>query len=161
MTTDLFNEENEIKSNFISWGKPGDYFVGTLMGKREVVNQLSEKGEMQTIYEFKMKEGMYHTLDDKKNPVEPAVIINPGDIFSLGGKKSIDAQMRNVKVATIVGMKFIEEVPAKTKGYNPTKVIKVYTQGEIDQDYVKELQEGDDPVGAAVKTAAEQAAEDF
>lgn len=150
MTTkqDLFNEDNEVKSQFISWGKPGDYFVGTLMGKREVPNQLSDKNEMQTIYEFKMKEGSFHTLDDKKNPVEPAVLINAGEIWSLGGKKSIDAQMRNVKETVIVGMKFIEEQPPKTKGYNPTKVIKVYTQGEVDAEYVKELAEASNPIPA-------------
>lgn len=148
MTTakDLMTEANEVKSQFISWGKPGDYFVGTLMGKREVQNQLSEKGEMQTIYEFKMKEGSFHTLDEKKNPVEPAVIINAGEIWSLGGKKSIDAQMRNVKNTVIVGMKFIEEQAPKIKGYNPTKVIKVYTQGEVDEDYVKELEAEQNPI---------------
>jgi hypothetical protein len=150
MTTakDLMNEENEIKSSFISWGKPGDYFVGTLMSKREVPNQLSDKNEMQTIYEFKMKEGSFHTLDDKKNPVEPAVLINAGEIWSLGGKKSIDAQMRNVKNTVIAGMKFIEETPPKTKGYNPTKVIKVYTQGEVDAEYVAELEAEINPIPA-------------
>ena len=148
MTTkqDLFNENNEVKSQFISWGAPGDYFVGTLMGKREVPNQLSTKGEMQTIYEFKMKEGSFHTLDDKKNPVEPAVLINAGEIWSLGGKKSIDAQMRNVKSTVVVGMKFIEETPPKTKGYNPTKVVKVYTTGEVDAEYVKELEAESNPI---------------
>lgn len=148
MSKDLFNEDNEVKSQFISWGKPGDYFVGTLMGTREVPNQLSDKNEMQTIYEFKMREGSFHTLDDKKNPVEPAVIINSGDIWSLGGKKSIDAQMRNVKPTTIVGMKFIEEQPPKTKGYNPTKVVKVYTQGEVDKEYVAELEAANNPIPA-------------
>ena len=145
---DLMSTDNEVKSQFISWGKPGDYFVGTLMSKREVVNQLSDKGEMQTIYEFKMKEGSFHTLDEKKNPVEPAVLINAGEIWSLGGKKSIDAMMRNVKSTVIVGMKFIEEQAAKTKGYNPTKVIKVYTQGEVDAEYVKELEESQNPITA-------------
>lgn len=144
--TDLFNEDNEVKSQFITWGKPGDYFVGTLMGKREVPNQLSDKNEMQTIYEFKMSEGSFHRLDEKKNPVEPAIIINKGEIWSLGGKKSIDAQMRNVKNTTIVGMKFIEEQAPKTKGYNPTKVVKVYTQGVVDEEYVKELEAENNPI---------------
>lgn len=146
---DIFNEGNEVKSSFISWGKTGDYFVGTFIGKRVVPNQLSEKNPTQIVYEFKMKEGMFHTLDDKKNPVEPAVLINRGDIYNVGGKAAIDAQMRNVKHATIVGMKFIEEKPAKQKGYNATKVIKVYTAGEIDKEYLEE--EANDPVASAMK----------
>jgi hypothetical protein len=145
----IFSEDNEVKSSFISWGKTGDYFVGTFIGKRVVPNTLSEKNPTQTVYEFKMKEGTFHTLDDKKNPVEPAVVINKGDIYNVGGKAAIDAQMRNVKHATIVGMKFIEEKPPKTKGYNPTKVIKVYTAGEFDQEYIEE--EEADPVAQAIK----------
>jgi hypothetical protein len=148
---DLMTDENEIKSQFISWGAPGDNFVGTLIGKREVENQLSDKHEMQTIYEFKMHEGTFHTLDEKKNPVDPAVIINKGDVWALGGKKGIDAQMRNVKIGMIVGMKFIEEKPAKVKGYNPTKVVKVYCAQEMDEAWVKEQTESDTAAAAAMK----------
>jgi hypothetical protein len=149
---DLMVEDNEIKSQFISWGKPGDNFVGTLIGKREVENQLSDKkGEMQTIYEFKMHEGIFHTLDDKKNPVEPAVVILKGEIWSLGGKAGIDAQMRNIKVGMILGMKFIEEKPSKVKGYNPTKVVKVFCAKEMDQEWIKENSEQESSAAKAMK----------
>lgn len=142
----LMSEDNEIKSAFITWGKPGDYFVGTLMSKREIPNKLSEKHEMQTVYDFKMKEGMFHKLDEKKNPVEPAIVINAGEIWSVGGKKAVEAMMRNVKPTIIVGMKFLEETPPKVKGHNPTKVIKVYTQNLIDEEYVKELEAETNPI---------------
>lgn len=148
-SNDIFSDENQVKSSFIAWGKVGDYFVGTLVGKRVVPNTLSEKNPTQTVYEFRMREGSYHTLDDKKNPVEPAVIINKGDIINVGGKAAIDAQMRNIKNATIVGMKFVEEIAPKTKGFNATKVIKVYTTGQVDEEYLAEV--ASDPVAQAMK----------
>jgi hypothetical protein len=118
--TDMFKPENEMKSNFVTWGAPGDYFVGTLMTKRQVENNISGKTEMQTIYEFKIAEGTFHTLDEKKNPVMPAVILSKDEVYNVGGKLAIDQQMRNIKIGSVVGMKFIEEKPSKTKGYNPT-----------------------------------------
>lgn len=152
---DLFKEENEMKSSFVSWGAPGDYFVGTLMSKREVENQLSDKHEMQTIYEFKMQEGTFHTLDAKKNPVEPAVIINKDEVWNVGGKAAVDQQMRNIKIGSVVGMKFIEEREAKQKGYNPTKVIKVYFTGETDTEFLKQLAEQESLTAAAMKADAD------
>lgn len=148
---ELMTEENEVKGKFISWGKPGNNFVGTLIGKREVENTISGKSEMQTIYEFKMHEGTFNQLDEKKNPIEPAVLITAGEVWSVGGKPSIDAQMRNVKIGMIVGMKFIEEKPSKTKGYNPTKVIKTYCAKEMDQEWIDEQTQSDSSAAAAMK----------
>jgi hypothetical protein len=130
----LFDESNEVKSSFVGWGKVGDYFIGTLMGKREVENKLPGKpaGTMQMLYEFKMREGQFHKLDDKKNPVADATVIGEGELWTLGGKAGIDAQMRNIKIGQVLGMKFLEEIPSKTKGFNPTKVVQVYTSGEMD-----------------------------
>ena len=146
---DMFNENNEVKSNFISWGKIGDYFVGTFMSKRVVPNNLSETpGAMQTVYEFKMKEGSFHALANKI-PVADATALNKGDVYSVGGKVGIDAQMRNIKPATIVGMKFVEEKEPQKKGFNKLKVIKIYTTGEVDQDYLTELE--NDPVHMAME----------
>lgn len=154
--SDLMKEENEIKSQFISWGKPGDQFVGTLAGKREVENQISGTKELQTIYEFKMHEGSFHQLDEKKNPIEPAILVIRDEMWSVGGKAAIDAQMRNVKLGMIVGMKFIEEKPSQTKGYNPTKVIKIYCAKEFDQQWMTEQKESQSAASLAMK-----AEEDF
>ena len=137
MTTDnIFSEENEVKSNFIVWGAPGDFIIGTLVDVRETVNTLSDKKEMQKIYELKAQDGSYHIIDAKKNPMPDATLIKADEYFNIGGKKGIDAQMRNIKIGQILAMKYIEEVPSKTKGYNPTKVIKIYTSGQMDTTFI-------------------------
>jgi len=152
MTKDIFDAENEVKSSFIQWGKPGDHIVGTLVDKREVENQLADKaGTMQTIYEIKVDRGEYHIIKEDKSIDATATKFNADDIWSIGGKAAIDSQMRNVKMGQKVAMKYMEEVPSKTKGYNPTKVIKIYTDGTMDTPWM----ESQDPLGAA------QAEEDF
>lgn len=137
----MFSTENEVKSNFISWGKPGDFIVGTLASTREVENNLPGKpaGEMQTIYEFKALDGSFHVLDDRKQPVADATIVKAGEFWNVGGKKGIDAQMRNIKIGQVLGMKFMEEIPSKTKGFNPTKVVKIFTTGKMDTDFLAGL----------------------
>jgi len=137
----LFDDKNQLKSAYISWGKPGDYFAGTLMGKRQMENKLKNPPEMQTVYEFKCSEGRFFTLDGNKNPVADATVIKEGDVYNVGGKKAIDAQMRNVKIGQVVGMKFIEETPAKTKGFNATKVIRVYSSGAMDPTFMSDVGE--------------------
>jgi|SRR3990172_934062 len=136
----LFSEENAVSSNFITWGAPGDYVAGTLVSTRLVENNLPDKkGEMQTIYEIKVSDGAFHKLDDKKNPVPEVTKCVAGEFWNVGGKKGIDAQMRNVKIGQILGMKFMEETPSKTKGYNPTKVVKIFTEGLMDTEWMTSM----------------------
>lgn len=119
--------ENEATNNFVSWGQPGDYVLGALVSVKDVASTLPDKkGEMQKVYEIKAREGSYHVLDDKKRVVEEPVEVSEGDIISVGGRKTIDSRMARAKIGQIVGLKFTEELPAKTKGYNPTKLIKVF-----------------------------------
>jgi hypothetical protein len=46
--------------------------------------------------------------------------------------------MARIKIGQVVGLKFVEELEAKTRGYNPTKLIKVFTpkdaSGEFEMD---------------------------
>jgi hypothetical protein len=131
--------ENEAQNNFVSWGEPGDFLYGTLIGTRKVKSTLPGKeNELQTIYDVKVKECSYHALDDKKRVIEEPVTPNEGDIVSVGGRSTIDSRMSRVKVGQIFGLKFIEEAASKTKGFNPTKVIRVYTpklpSGEFEMD---------------------------
>lgn len=121
------DESNEAANNFVSWGQVGDFVYGTLIGIREVKSTLPDRaGEMQKIYDFKVKECEYHTLDDKKRVNEEAVVCKDGDIVSVGGRSSIDSRMARSKTGQIVGLKFVEEIPSKTKGYNATKAIRVF-----------------------------------
>lgn len=121
------SSENEAANNFVSWGEVGDFVYGTLIGIREVKSTLPDRaGELQKIYDFKVKECSYHVLDDKKRVVAEAVVPSEGDIVSVGGRSSIDSRMARAKAGQIVGLKFVEEIPSKTKGYNATKAIRVY-----------------------------------
>jgi len=141
----MFSEENEVKSAWVSWGKPGDNVVGTLISRTQRENTIGGKTEMQTIYEIKSSKGEFHPLkqDDNGNyvPEEKPVVIEEGQIYNVGGKSAIDSQMRNVKIGQILGMKFMESVPAKEKGRYPTKVVKIFTTGEMDEEFLKELEE--------------------
>ena len=135
--------ENEAQNNFVSWGQIGDFILGTLVGVKEVKSTLPDKeGELQKVYEVKVKECSYHVLDDKKRVIEEPIVPSEGDLVSVGGRKSIDSRLARVKLGQIFGLKFTEELPAKTKGYNPTKVIKVFTpkgsNGEflVDQEWL-------------------------
>lgn len=120
--------ENEAQNNFVSWGQIGDFVLGTLVGTKEVKSTLPDKeGELQKVYEVKVKECSYHILDDKKRVIEEPIVPGEGDLVSVGGRKSIDSRMARVKLGQVFGLKFTEELPAKTKGYNPTKCIRVFT----------------------------------
>lgn len=129
--------ENEAQNNFVSWGQIGDFVYGTLVGTKEVKSTLPDKeGEMQKIYEVKVKECSYHVLDDKKRVVEEPIVPGEGDLISVGGRKSIDSRMARIKLGQVFGLKFTEELPAKTKGYNPTKVVKVFTPRDAKGEFL-------------------------
>ena len=130
---DAFDESNEVASSFIKWGQEGDHILGTLIGSRQVPSTLPDKkGELQWIYEIKVDRGEYHDIDEKKRTVDEATVLEPGSTVSVGGRKTIDGRMRQIKLGQKVGLKFIEELPAKTKGYNATKLIKVYAPKNAD-----------------------------
>lgn len=146
------SEENEAQNNFVSWSEIGDFVYGTLIGIREVDSTLPDRaGEKQKIYDVKVKECRYHTLDEKKRVVEEAVEPAEGDIVSVGGRKTIDSRMARVKVGQVFGLKFTEELPSKTKGYNPTKLIKVFTpkdakgEYEMDEEFLASKEAEADP----------------
>ncbi len=141
------SDENEAKNNFVKWSEIGDFVLGTLVSSKEVPSTLPDKkGEMQKIYEVKVREGQYHELDEKKRVIDEPVVLNEGDIISVGGRPTIDSRMARIKIGQVFGLKFTEELEAKTKGYNPTKLIKVYTprdtsgEFEMDQDYLDSLE---------------------
>lgn len=141
---------NEATNNFVSWGQEGDYVLGALLSVKKVPSTLPDKkGEMQFVYEIKVREASYHILDEKKKIVDEAVEPEAGEIVSVGGRKTIDSRMARVKIGQIVGLKFVEELEAKTRGYNPTKLIKVFTpkgrdgEFEFDEDVLKDNEGAD------------------
>ncbi len=130
------DESNEVQSNFIKWGAPGDFIVGTLMSVRKTKSTLPGKeGEMQSVYDIKARECEYHDIDEKKRVADDATVIEAGAVISVGGRSTIDTKMSRAKVGQIVGLKFIEEVASKTKGFNPTKVVRVYLPKNADGSF--------------------------
>lgn len=133
------SEENEAQNNFLKWGDVGDFILGTLVAKKQVPSTLEDrKGEMQWVYEIKVREGEYHEMDKNKAPTGDAIVLNEGDIISVGGRSMYDSRMARVKIGQIVGLKFTELLPAKSKSKSDTKMIKTYLpkgdDGEFEMD---------------------------
>jgi len=127
--------ENEVQSNWMKFNvsvadspEGADKIFGTLVSKRQIKSNMPGKeGEIVNVYEIKAsQETTFHVLDEKKKLVEEPIIITPGDVYSVGGTKVIDNQMRNIKIGQMIGLKFIEEQPSKTKGFAPAKIVKVF-----------------------------------
>lgn len=137
MSKDFFSQENEVKNSYVKWGKVGDYVKGTLISTREVVNQLKGDRSKQKIYEIKAHDGEFHDINDDKSVSIEITKINEGDMWCVGGKAGLDAQLRNVKLGQIIGLKFVDTVKAKQKGYSDTKIIRCYTAGEIDPEFME------------------------
>jgi hypothetical protein len=136
---DPFEGMNEVKSQWIKWGKPGDWIRGTLTDVREMESQMSDRaGEMVKVYEFMASGGSFHYFEKINGVVEvqeEPTLLEGGAIWTVGGKPGIDSQMRNVKVGQIFGMRFAEEKPNKNKAFSPNKVIKVLI-GEMHLNYM-------------------------
>ena len=131
----IFDSKNEVKSNWIQWGKVNDSIAGTLLAKRTVPNNLpNAKEKTQTVYDIKTQGGEFHRILEDKSTEKEATKIPEGEVWSVGGKAGLTAQLRNVKIGQIIGLKFVEQIASKTKGFNPTKVIKCYTAGEMDPE---------------------------
>ncbi len=131
---DIFDDANEVQSNWAKFNVPQeDKIAGTLIAKRKVKSTLPGKeGEESWVYDVKADTGTFHVLDDQKQLVKEPVIVHPNEIWSVGGKDSIDRQMQNVPVGAKVGFKFIDTQPSKTKGFAPMKNIKVFVQKNDD-----------------------------
>lgn len=142
---EMFNEENEVQSSWIKFSKIGDFISGTLIGVREVPSTLPGKeGTMTKVYEMKAVSGEFHDIDEKKQVIEPAINVNAGEIWNVGGGVVLDAQMRNIKLGQVIGIKFTDEKPAQKKGFNAMKIKKVFApkgkdnKPKMDEEWLKE-----------------------
>ncbi len=138
MPADLFDPSNEVKPQWMKWGKIGDRIRATLLGVRDMDSQLPGKeGTKVKVYECRVHDGQYHVLDENKQIVEMPNVFRPGEIVLIGGKPGIDNGMRYVKPGQIFGMSYSGNKPSKTNGFSPTKTIKVFA-GEMDPEYMGE-----------------------
>jgi len=141
------NDDNQVTSNWVKFYVPmEDKIFGTLIAKRVMKSAIPGKeNEDVNIYELKAEAGSFHQVDDSKKVIPEPVIINAGEVWSVGGKNSIDVQMRNIKIGQKVGFKFIDEKPSKTKGFAPAKNIKIYApknddgSPQMDTEFLEEL----------------------
>lgn len=138
MTEDtLFNAGNEVKLEYktIKFGKVGDFVKGTLTGNtKQMKNNLSAKGEMQTVFEIKVQAGSLHLIHDKVVDAEPTVL-TPGEFWSyITGKPVMLDMLKSIKIGQIIGLRMTELRKAKNPGFNDTKIIKVYP-GSMDDTY--------------------------
>ncbi len=134
-----FEGMKESRRSQVKFGKVGDWFKGTLVDDtRELQNKLSPKKEMQKVYEFKMHGGSFHNIIEKApgryDAEEEATVIGKGEFYTYIAKEVVQSQMRNAKIGQVIGMRFTEDRPPTTPGFNSTKIIKVYL-GEIDPEY--------------------------
>lgn len=120
--------DNEVKSNWVKFNVPlEDKVFGTLVAKRTIKSAIpGHENDDVNVYDLKTDMGSFHGVDDKKKIIEQPVIVNVNDVWSIGGKASIDAQMRNISVGQKIGFKFIDEQASKTSGFAPAKNIKIY-----------------------------------
>ena len=123
---DIFDEQNEVQPQTIDWGKVGDRVFGTKVGQRSGVKT---KFGVNSIYDIKVEGGLFHTKDGKE------VVLKPGEVWSLWGRNDIfDAQMNRMQIGQKFGLKFTESKPSSMG--NDAKIIKVFTTGELDQEWL-------------------------
>lgn len=121
----------EVPSNWVKWGKVGDFIRGTLVSKR--VSDGYNPGKKQTVYELKTTIGRFYQTESDETPTE----VKEGEFWQVGSKDwtndeletSIGKQMRNVKLGQIVAFQFTGTTPSATKGFQDAKVIKVLVGG--------------------------------
>lgn len=144
MSKDDYSDADVLKSPWVTWGQVGDNIYGTLIGvqERTGVNPYTGKEETTLVYEVKADGGEYHAIDEKKNPIEPAIKISEGEIFNVGDHFTIHPVMKNVKLGQKIKIAFTEEKPASKKGNAPMKIRKVFSKGVMDEEWLKE-REGD------------------
>jgi len=139
-SSDLFNDKNQVRAAFVKFTQVGDWFEGTLHEVREIDSSLPGKeGEKQKVYDFIVRSGTFHVADPitKRAYADGTGVITlqKGELWSMGGKQSIDNSMRNIKIGQIFGAKFTEEKPSKTKGFAAQKVISIFA-GKMDEEYL-------------------------
>lgn len=134
---DLFKDMEEVESGVLKFGKVGDYFKGTLVSiAKESVNRISEKGEMQRVFEFKAIVGSFHNIVKKKVNDKPTVIA-PGESYIYFSKGMTKKMLEKAKVGQEVGIQFVEEKEARQPGYSDTKIIRVLL-GKMNEEWLKE-----------------------
>lgn len=133
--------EAKVEYNNLKFGKIGDWFKGTLTdNSRQIPNVLSQRKEMQTIFQFKAKGGSFHNIVKKQVEAEPTLINKDAFWSFITSKPGILSQLKQAQIGQVIGLKFSELKESKQPGFDDTKIIKVYL-GEMDPEYQGETQQ--------------------
>lgn len=125
MPKDIWDDSNEVKTTTVSWGKVGDNIQGTLVGAREVETTFGPR----VLFEVKADTGVFHDGDVKTE-------ISQDEVWGVWGKDQIlTSSLQRLKFGQKVGLKFVEE--KKSKFGNPAKIVKVFTTGEMDKEWLE------------------------
>lgn len=121
-----------VDASQVTFGKVGDFIKGTYTGKKIVSTSNGET----PLYELRAHIGSFHTVDDKKNPIEPSVNVEPGAYYnvwgslkSTSGAYAITGLFDKVKLGEVVSIEFVKETPSKTKGNAPFKKFETLEYG--------------------------------
>jgi hypothetical protein len=126
-------EYQDAPSNWIKFGRVGDWVAGTLVSVIEKKNDIM--GVMQKIYELKVENGAYHDIKDKVVANDPTELNSESGNYLLGGKKIIDFQMRNIKIGQKVLVVYQSDY--KLKGGMTAKTIKIKI-GKMNEEFLKQ-----------------------
>lgn len=102
-----FSEDNVVKGSWWTYPNIGDKIQGTYVGKSSKPSKY-QQGEMQQIYELMTEDGQ---------------------IWYIGGKQSIDLQMKHIDFGQIIEFKYVEELDTG-KG-NSFKNVKIYQDKNV------------------------------
>lgn len=140
MSKDDYNEDDVMQSPWMRWGKVGDALYGTLIRvfKKTQVSLKTGQEEEVTVYELKCDGGSYHQLDDNKKPITPAIEINEGELYKVADHFTIHDVMKNVKLGQKLKIAFTETKASQKKGNAPMKIRKVYSKGNMDEEWLTE-----------------------
>lgn len=126
-STDLFDDSNVVKSNFISWKEIGQSVVGTYLEKKFAPNQL-KPGSSQTLYIFEGDDGVQFIVAGRGNQ-NPSVL--PG--------------LEALTFGSYCGIKYVSDIESAKPGMNATKVIRVFSTGEKKLDILEKYQKRNSP----------------
>lgn len=139
---DIFDDANALKPNWMGFNvAQEDKIAGTLIGRKQVKSTYPGKeGKLEWKYQIKADSGMSHDCDDNGVAIpSSATKVNAGEVWNVG-KDSIDDQMKLIPLGAKIGIKLIEIVPSKTKGWKPAKIVKVFAPKTPNGEYTMDAQ---------------------
>ena len=115
-----FNEDSELSSQTVDWGKIGDSIVGTFVKSR---HGIETQFGTNSIYEILAEKGQFHKLT-KKVPADSPTVINKGETWAVWGRGDIFVgQLNSIRPGQVIKLMFTEE---RETPMGVAKIVKIY-----------------------------------